>query len=130
MKDIPLMMHDMAKYMEKVSTNTSLTSIWTQNEWPNFELLEGQLETILTKESGSKSNAILIAEENESVLGIFAMMELETLAKNSNILARRGHSLSNPLFDLLKSIQATQPFVVLSIEKGRESTPTVLYSSD
>ena len=69
----------------------------------------------------------MIAEENESVLGIFAMMELETLTKDKKILTRRGHSLSSPLFDLLKSIKATQSFVVLSIEKGSESTPTIIF---
>ena len=73
--------------------------------------------------------AILIAEEDESILEAFAMLELQTLQK-VNLLTRRGHSLSNPLFDLLKSIQATKPFVVLSVDKGQELTPMVLYSSD
>ena len=80
-------------------------------------------------ESNSPKRAILIAEENESILGAFAMMELQTLQKE-NLLTRRGHSLSNPLFDLLKSIPATKPFVILSVDKGQELTPMVLYSSD
>ena len=82
-----------------------------------------------TNDSSSPKRAILIAEENESILGAFAMLELQTLQKE-NLLTRRGHSLSNPLFDLLKSIQASKPFVVLSVDKGQELTPMVLYSSD
>merc|ERR1711963_530037 len=58
------------------------------------------------------------------------MLELQTLAKEK-LLTRRGHSaLSNPLSKLLKSIQSTNPFVVLSVDKGQESAPEVLYSSD
>ena len=87
----------------------------------------GSLDTIWTEESGGNGKAIVVAEENESVLGIFAMMELETLAKDKKIVTRRGQSLSSPLFDLLKSIKATQPFVVLSIEKGSEATPTIIF---
>jgi len=130
LKEIPTMMHDMAKYMEKISTNISLTPIWTKKEWPNFELLTGSLNTIWTQESGGNDKAILIAEENESALGIFAMMELQTVAKEKNILIRRGQFKSSPLSDLLKSIQSSKPFVVLSIEKRSESKPTVIYSSD
>ena len=89
----------------------------------------GSLQTMWGNESNSPKRAILIAEENESILGAFAMLELQTLQKE-NLLTRRGHSLSKPLFDLLKSIQASKPFVVLSVDKGQELTPTVLYSSD
>ena len=38
-KEIPTMMHDMAKYVEKISTNDSFAQIWSKNEWPNLELL-------------------------------------------------------------------------------------------
>jgi len=128
-KEIPIMMHDMAKYIETVSTNTSLANFWNENRWPNFELLQGSLQTMWANDSSSPKRAILIAEENESILGAFAMLELQTLQKE-NLLTRRGHSLSKPLFDLLKSIQASKPFVVLSVDKGQELNPTVLYSSD
>merc|ERR1712051_499592 len=104
-------------------------SFWNETRWPNFELLQSSLQTMWGNESNSPKRAILIAEENESILGAFAMMELQTLQKE-NLLTRRGYSLSNPLFDLLKSIQATKPFVVLSVDKGQELTPTVLFSSD
>ena len=89
----------------------------------------GSLQTMWGNESNSPKRAILIAEENESILGAFAMLELQTLQKE-NLLTRRGHSLSKLLFDLLKSIQASKPFVVLSVDKGQELNPTVLYSSD
>ena len=89
----------------------------------------GSLQTMWANDSSSPKRAILIAEENESILGAFAMLELQTLQKE-NLLTRRGHSLSKPLFDLLKSIQASKPFVVLSVDKGQELNPTVLYSSD
>ena len=89
----------------------------------------GSLQTMWGNDSSSAKRAILIAEENESILGAFAMLELQTLQKE-NLLTRRGHSLSKPLFDLLKSIQASKPFVVLSVDKGQELTPMVLYSSD
>ena len=39
-KEIPIMMKDMAKYVENLSTNVSLTKFWNQNGWPNFELLQ------------------------------------------------------------------------------------------
>ena len=39
-KEIPIMMQDMAKYMDTVAKNTSLASFWNENRWPNFELLQ------------------------------------------------------------------------------------------
>ena len=75
------------------------------------------------------NNAIIIAEENESPLGIYAMLELHTLDKGQ-MCFRRGHALTDPLFKLLKSIKATKPFVVLSIDQVYVSSPKVLYSSD
>ena len=89
----------------------------------------GSLQTMWGNDSSSAKRAILIAEENESILGAFAMLELQTLQKE-NLLTRRGHALSNPLFDLLKSIKASKPFVVLSVDKGQELNAMVLYSSD
>mgnify|MGYP006864021308 CR=1 FL=1 len=44
--------------------------------------------------------AILIAEEDESILEAFAMLELQTLQK-VNLLTWCGHSLSKPLFNFL-----------------------------
>ena len=74
------------------------------------------MQTIWGNESSSPKRAILIAEENESILGAFAMLELQTLQKE-NLLTRHGHSLSNPIFD---------SFVVLSFDKGQELKPTIL----
>lgn len=38
-KEIPLMMSDMADFVEKVSRNTSFTSFWQDNHWPTLEPL-------------------------------------------------------------------------------------------
>lgn len=38
-KEIPLMQHDMAQYMEKISSNSSFSDFWSQNHWPNFSPL-------------------------------------------------------------------------------------------
>ena len=38
-KEIPLMMTDMADFVEKVSKNASLTSFWQDNHWPTLEPL-------------------------------------------------------------------------------------------
>ena len=76
------------------------------------------------------NNAIIIAEENESPLGIYAMLELHTLVKGEEMCVRRGHALTDPLLKLLKSVKVTQPFVVLSIDQVYVSSPKVLYSSE
>ena len=38
-KEIPLMMSDMADFVEKVSKNASFSSFWQDNHWPTLEPL-------------------------------------------------------------------------------------------
>lgn len=91
-----------------------------------YVIYRGTLESVWSESEATKM--ILIAEENGSPMGVFAMMELQTImAKNSGVIVRRGHILENPSFDLLKSTHSSEPLVVLELEKNHD--PTVIFKT-
>ena len=93
-------------FPKKISYSGPLSSLWNDTD---------------------KSQALIVAEENESPIGAFVMMELNSLDK---VLVRRGHSLSQPLFDVMKKLQASHPLVIFSMQKGQELNPDVIYTGN
>ncbi len=121
------MMKDMASFMLKVSSNASFESFWAQSNWPDLTPLKSESIRSMWEHETGENQAILIATgKEESPADIFAMLEAQTLTQG-RVLIRRGLNLENPQFDILKSLQLSDPFVVLSIAKGQENSPTVLF---
>ena len=50
-KEIPPMMMDMTKYMEKIATNNSLKTFWKESGWPDFSQLRYTFPSYLSKRS-------------------------------------------------------------------------------
>ena len=123
-KEIPLMMSDMANYVENLSKNASLRNFWNSHEWPKIEPLNSETSMAEVKKEAGYKEIIVIAEKDISPMAIFTIMELHSIAPNK-FYVRRGSSQKSPLVKILPDAKS---FTVLSVMN--ENHPQIIYEAD